>query len=64
VKPYYEEKGITIYNGDCRDILPHISADTVITDPVWPNSLLSLAGGDRPYELFAEAADVRVTHDF
>ena len=39
MKPYYEHAGITIYHGDCREILPQISAETVITDPVWPNSI-------------------------
>lgn len=33
MKPYYEHGGITIYHGDCRDVLPHISADVVLTDP-------------------------------
>jgi DNA modification methylase len=33
-KPYYEENGITIYHGDCRDILPHLpKVDLVLTDP-------------------------------
>jgi site-specific DNA-methyltransferase (adenine-specific) len=33
-KPYYEEPGITIYHGDCRDILPHLpKVDLVLTDP-------------------------------
>lgn len=31
--PYYEQDGITIYHGDCRDVLPHVTADVVITDP-------------------------------
>ncbi len=32
--PYYEADGITIYHGDCREILPSISgADLVVTDP-------------------------------
>ena len=32
--PYYKEKGITIYHGDCRDILPDLSkVDLVLTDP-------------------------------
>jgi site-specific DNA-methyltransferase (adenine-specific) len=32
--PYYSEDGITIYHGDCREILPLIApADLVITDP-------------------------------
>jgi site-specific DNA-methyltransferase (adenine-specific) len=33
-KPYYEEPGITIYNADCRDILPLLpKVDLVLTDP-------------------------------
>jgi DNA modification methylase len=31
--PYYEHKGITIYHGDCREILPSLSADALCTDP-------------------------------
>ena len=31
--PYYQEDGITIYHGDCRDVLPSVSADLVVTDP-------------------------------
>lgn len=34
MKPYYDRAGITIYHGDCRDILPTLGpADHVITDP-------------------------------
>jgi hypothetical protein len=25
VKPYYEEDGITIYHGDCREMLPTLA---------------------------------------
>lgn len=33
-KPYYDEDGITIYHGDCREILPHLpKVDLVLTDP-------------------------------
>jgi site-specific DNA-methyltransferase (adenine-specific) len=33
-KPYYSEPGITIYHGDCRDILPRLGpVDLVLTDP-------------------------------
>lgn len=33
-KPYYDEDGITIYHGDCRDILPYLEpVDLVLTDP-------------------------------
>ena len=33
MEPYYEHNGITIYHGDCREILPGIEADVVVTDP-------------------------------
>jgi site-specific DNA-methyltransferase (adenine-specific) len=34
MKPYYEQDGITIYNCDCREILPTIdNVDLVLTDP-------------------------------
>ena len=57
MKPYYEYAGITIYQGDCRDVLPG-RYDTVYTDPVWPNATPDLIGSDRPHELFAEAASL------
>lgn len=32
--PYYDEDGITIYHGDCREILPELApVDLVLTDP-------------------------------
>jgi site-specific DNA-methyltransferase (adenine-specific) len=31
--PYYDHAGITIYHGDCREILPMLKADCVVTDP-------------------------------
>jgi site-specific DNA-methyltransferase (adenine-specific) len=34
VKPYYEHGGITIYHGDCREVLPDLDGiDVVLTDP-------------------------------
>lgn len=36
MKPYYDEDGITIYCGDCREVLPHLAAssvDATIADP-------------------------------
>lgn len=38
MKPYYSEAGVTIYHADCRQ-LGCLSAETIITDPVWPNSV-------------------------
>jgi site-specific DNA-methyltransferase (adenine-specific) len=36
VKPYYDEGGITLYCGDCREVLPTLAAksvDLIATDP-------------------------------
>lgn len=34
MKPYYERGGVTIYHGDCREILPQLEpVDLVLTDP-------------------------------
>src|SRR5690348_9563420 len=35
MKPYYEHAGITIYHGDCREILPQVglSCASLVTDP-------------------------------
>jgi len=30
---YYSDEAVKIYHGDCRDILPEISADVMLTDP-------------------------------
>ncbi len=36
--PYYEHAGITIYHGDCREIVPMLKdIDVVITDPPYPD---------------------------
>lgn len=42
MKPYYEAGGITLYHGDCREILPEIvDADVVVTDPPYGETSLS-----------------------
>lgn len=34
IKPYYQDDYVTLYHGDCRDILPHLEpVDLVLTDP-------------------------------
>lgn len=33
MKPYYEHNGVTIYHGDCREILPSITGGAIVSDP-------------------------------
>lgn len=58
MKPYYDRDGITIFCGDCREILPHIEADACITDPVWPNAHPELIGAQDPKGLFRDCLEV------
>ena len=54
MKTYYQDEWVTIYHGDCRDILPDLGpAETVITDPVWPNSIVQLEGSEDPAGLLS-----------
>jgi site-specific DNA-methyltransferase (adenine-specific) len=33
MKPYYEDDAVQIFHADCRELLPELSADLVLTDP-------------------------------
>jgi site-specific DNA-methyltransferase (adenine-specific) len=45
MKPFYEHAGITIYHGDCREILPQLpKADMIFTSP--PYNLGNTTGGE------------------
>lgn len=33
MKPYFQDESCTIYHGDCRDVLPGLEFDVVVTDP-------------------------------
>lgn len=56
MRPYYESDGITIYHGDCREILPSIEQpDTCVVDPVWPNSVFPLVAD--PMKLLSEMCE-------
>lgn len=54
MKPYYHDEMTTLYHGDCREILPALELETIITDPVWPNAIVALPGRDDPEGLFRE----------
>lgn len=56
IQPYYQDGQVTIYCGDSREILPLLApVDSIITDPVWPNAISSLAGASDPVGLFKAA---------
>jgi site-specific DNA-methyltransferase (adenine-specific) len=47
MKPYYSDDAVTIYHGDCREILPTLAAaDLVLTDPPY-NCINRATGGLR-----------------
>ena len=48
---YATINGVTLYHADCRGILRQLDADTVITDPVWPDADVPLEGRDDPERL-------------
>jgi len=47
-KPYYEEAGISLYLGDCREILPTLGpVDLILTDPPYGLGQLWNGGGGK-----------------
>jgi len=47
MKPYYQDKWVTIYHGDCREILPQldVKVDLVLTDPPYGIEMSKGFGG-------------------
>ncbi len=49
MKPYYQDEWVTIYHGDCREILPDLpKVDLVLTDP--PYNAKNIGPNQRVYE--------------
>lgn len=58
MKPYYEHAGVTIYHGDCREVLPLLRAEAVIADPPYGVGMKYASFNDTRESLRALAADV------
>lgn len=59
LEPYYEHGGITVYNADCREVLPALEDESVamvLTDPPYPAEFLPLFGvlGEQSARLLVE----------
>lgn len=50
----------TLYQGDCREVLPALGFDVVVTDPPWDQAK-GIAGADDPRGLFAAVAPALAT---
>lgn len=60
MKPYYEHGGITIYHGDCREILPTLpKVDLVLTDPPFSETTHSNAKSNRGKGYGVKAIDFK-----
>lgn len=57
MKPYYEDDSCTIYHGDCREVLPAMNADAIVTDPPYGlGNLLHRPGPGKWGKLFGDGA--------
>src|SRR3990172_8229433 len=56
VKPYYLDDHCCIIHGDCREILPHVSADVLVTDPPWPMAAEVVSRNQESFALMEAAA--------
>lgn len=58
MQPYFHEHGVTLYHGDCLEILPELAkADLVLTDPPYGIRKWNSSGGQSLSEAEAEAVN-------
>jgi site-specific DNA-methyltransferase (adenine-specific) len=62
LNPYYEADGITIYHGDCREVLPRLSAvDCAITDPPYGVGLVTKTSDFRGSKFFDAGESIKAS---
>jgi DNA modification methylase len=62
VEPFYDRDGITIYNADCRKLLPWLEIDRVVTDPPYGISFAGKRQGtdpvnETPYDQYLDSVE-------
>lgn len=61
LEPFISGSGVSLYHGDCREILPTLELDwsrvVLVVDPVWPNAMPCLVGASDPWGLWVEMWD-------
>jgi hypothetical protein len=63
MRPYFERDGITIYHGDCRDVLPSISAGSVQLAITSPPYFATREYGTDPREIGREGNPAAYVHN-
>jgi site-specific DNA-methyltransferase (adenine-specific) len=57
LKPYYQDEAVTIYHGDCREVLPCLEkVDLVLTDPPYAHGHMDGGGFASARRFYAEGA--------
>ncbi len=71
MKPYYQDEWVTIYHGDCREILPDLpKVDLVLTDPPYVGlkgklEYINNTGVGKHYSKTATVGDIwKASHDW
>ena len=59
MKPYYQDDAVTIYHGDCREILPTLDdIGVIVTDPLYGLGTLPPSGGRKAGTMGTELKDL------